>query len=126
MKKLGKKELEIVVGEVSREICKVKKEKLIEKFESSEEGKKVKEYDWFGDMYFKFVVDKDTDIYEIDRAVETYRDAGIHCDVYLMPVGGTDQLYFNNYKSVAEMALKRGWRYSPRLQVDIWRNAWGT
>ena len=32
MKKLGKKELEIVVGEVSREICKVKKEKLIEKY----------------------------------------------------------------------------------------------
>ena len=43
MKKLGKKELEIVVGEVSKEICKVKKEKLIEKFESSEEGKRVKE-----------------------------------------------------------------------------------
>ena len=42
MKKLGKKELEIVVGEVSKEICKVKKEKLVEKFESSEEGKKVR------------------------------------------------------------------------------------
>ena len=47
MKKLGKKELEIVVGEVSREICKVKKEKLIEKFESSEEGKKVRELEKF-------------------------------------------------------------------------------
>jgi 7-carboxy-7-deazaguanine synthase len=97
-----------------------------EKWEDAIRPDVVKEYDWFGDMYFKFVVDKETDIYEIDRAVETYRDAGIHCDVYLMPVGGTDQLYFNNYKSVAEMALKRGWRYSPRLQVDIWRNAWGT
>jgi hypothetical protein len=43
MKKLGKKELEIVVGEVSKEICKVKKEKLIEKFESSEEGKGIRE-----------------------------------------------------------------------------------
>ena len=42
MKKLGKKELEIVVGEVSKEICKVKKEKLIEKFESSEEGKVIR------------------------------------------------------------------------------------
>jgi len=42
MKKLGKKELEIVVGEVSKEICKVKKEKLIEKFESSEEGKGIR------------------------------------------------------------------------------------
>lgn len=41
MKKLGKKELEIVVGEVSKEICKVKKEKLVKKFESSEEGKRV-------------------------------------------------------------------------------------
>ena len=47
MKKLGKKELEIVVGEVSKEICKVKKEKLIEKFESSEEGKKVRELEKF-------------------------------------------------------------------------------
>ena len=47
MKKLGKKELEIVVGEVSREICKVKKEKLVEKFESSEEGKKVRELEKF-------------------------------------------------------------------------------
>ena len=97
-----------------------------EKWEDAIRPDVVKEYDWFGDMYFKFVVDKETDIYEIDRAVEAYRDAGIHCDVYLMPVGGTDQLYFNNYKTVAEMALKRGWRYSPRLQVDIWRNAWGT
>ena len=42
MKKLGKKELVIVVGEVSKEICKVKKEKLIEKFESSEEGKGIR------------------------------------------------------------------------------------
>lgn len=86
----------------------------------------VKEYDWFGEVYFKFVVDKETDVYEIDRAVEAYRDAGIRGDIYLMPVGGTDQLYFDNYRAVAEMAMKRGWRYSPRLQVDIWRNAWGT
>ena len=42
MKKLGKKELEIVVGEVSKEICKIKKERLIERFESSEEGKVIR------------------------------------------------------------------------------------
>ena len=47
MKKLGKKELEIVVGEVSKEICKVKKERLVEKFESSEEGKKLRELEKF-------------------------------------------------------------------------------
>ena len=86
----------------------------------------VKVYDWYGEVYFKFVVDKETDMYEIDRAIEAYRSAGVHSDIYLMPVGGTDQMYFNNFKAVAEMAMKRGWRYSPRLQVDIWRNAWGT
>jgi hypothetical protein len=43
MKKLGKKELEIVVNEISKEICKIKKEKLVSEFESSEEGKKMRE-----------------------------------------------------------------------------------
>jgi organic radical activating enzyme len=97
-----------------------------EKWEDAIIPSVVSEYDWYGEVYFKFVVDKETDMYEIDRAIEAYRGAGIRSDVYLMPVGGTDQLYFNNFKAVAEMAMKRGWRYSPRLQVDIWRNAWGT
>ena len=43
MKKLGKKELEIVVGEISKEIGKIKKEKLVNEFESSEEGKRMRE-----------------------------------------------------------------------------------
>lgn len=86
----------------------------------------VADYNHYGEVYLKFVVDKETDIEEIDRAVAAYREAGVDGNVYLMPVGGTDRLYFENYRTVAEMAMKRGWRYSPRLQVDIWRNAWGT
>lgn len=43
MKKLGKKELEIVVKEISNEIGKIKKEKLISSFEGSEEGKRMRE-----------------------------------------------------------------------------------
>ena len=43
MKKLGKKELEIVVSEISKEICKIKKEKLVNDFESSKEGKRMRE-----------------------------------------------------------------------------------
>ena len=43
MKKLGKKELEIVVNEISKEIGRIKKEKLVKEFESSEEGKKMRE-----------------------------------------------------------------------------------
>ena len=86
----------------------------------------VSTYNNYGQVYLKFVIDKDSDIEEVERAVKAYRDHGLHCDVYLMPVGGTDVKYFSNYKQVAEMAMQKGWKYSPRLQVDIWRNAWGT
>ena len=42
-----------------------------------------------------------------------------------MPVGGTDAAYFANSKHIADIALERGYRYSPRLHVDIWSNGWG-
>ena len=29
-------------------------------------------------------------------------------------------------KSVADLALEKGYRYSPRLHVDVFGNAWGT
>jgi len=86
----------------------------------------VSSYNNYGQVYLKFVIDKDSDIEEVEKAVKAYRDHGLECDIYLMPVGGTDVKYFSNYKTVAEMAMKKGWKYSPRLQVDIWRNAWGT
>ena len=86
----------------------------------------VNTYNNYGTVYLKFVIDKDSDIEEVERAVKAYKDYGLDCDIYLMPVGGTDIKYFSNYKAVAEMAMKKGWKYSPRLQVDIWRNAWGT
>jgi hypothetical protein len=42
-----------------------------------------------------------------------------------MPVGGTDKAYFSNTRHIADEALLRGYRYSPRLHVDIWSNGWG-
>jgi len=97
-----------------------------ESWDDAIKPKVVEEYQGYGEVYLKFVVDKETDIYEIEKAVDAYREAGVRGDVYLMPVGGTADLYFSNYQAVAEMSMKKGWRYSPRLQVDIWRNAWGT
>lgn len=78
------------------------------------------------DLYFKFVVGTLQDFEEVHRAVEEYSKVGIVKPVYVMPVGGTDMLYYKNNQWVANEALKHGYRYSPRLQVDIWRNAWGT
>jgi len=86
----------------------------------------VKSYEMLGVTYLKFVVATEEDVSEADRAVATYREFGFGGPVYLMPVGGVPQVYNLNTQQVAEMAMYRGWKYSPRLQVDIWRNAWGT
>ena len=78
------------------------------------------------DLYFKFVVTYNVDVDQVAQAVSEYRAAGFPCPVYVMPVGGKDGLYKENTKRVAELAMERGWRYTPRLHVDIFGNAWGT
>jgi organic radical activating enzyme len=83
-------------------------------------------YQELGMTYLKFVVATKQDVADAAMAVELYRSAGFSGPVYLMPTGGVPQIYNLNTEQVAALALERGWRYSPRLQVDIWRNAWGT
>lgn len=85
----------------------------------------VKEYQQVGYTYLKFVIDKLEDFDEVDEAVNEYRQNGFVGPVYVMPVGGTDKAYFSNTKHIADEALVRGYRYSPRLHVDIWSNGWG-
>lgn len=86
----------------------------------------VAEYETVGNAYLKFVVSTMDDVLEVEKAVAEYQAAGFTGPVYLMPVGGTVDTYNLNTKQVAQLAMERGYRYSPRLQVDIWRNAWGT
>ena len=78
------------------------------------------------DLYFKFVVATEADVNDVDKAVEEYLDHGVIAPTYLMPVGGMPELYHMNTKEIALLAMKKGYRYSPRLQVDIFRNEWGT
>ena len=77
-------------------------------------------------MYFKFVVATEEDVDEVTRAVEQYRAEGIDVPVYVMPLGGRSEEYKLNTRGVATLAMERGWRYTPRLHVDIFGNAWGT
>jgi len=77
-------------------------------------------------MYFKFVVANDMDVDEVTRAVQEYISAGVTVPVYLMPLGGRSEEYQLNTRRVAGLAMERGWRYTPRLHVDIFGNAWGT
>ncbi len=97
-----------------------------EKWENAINPKVVKSYEMVGMTYLKFVVATEQDVKDAERAVAEYREAGFGGPVYLMPMGGVPQVYNLNTQQVASLAMERGWRYSPRLQVDIWRNAWGT
>ncbi len=78
------------------------------------------------DIYFKFVVATNDDFEEVTRAVQEYRSAGIKCPVYLMPLGGRSEEYNLNVKEVAEACMERGWRFTPRLHISLFGNAWGT
>jgi organic radical activating enzyme len=84
------------------------------------------EYEQVGTAYLKFVVATEEDIADAERAVEEFRTAGFKGHIYLMPVGGVESVYTLNAKNVALAAMKRGWRYSDRLQVPLFKNEWGT
>ncbi len=91
----------------------------------------IKKYYSAGQLtYFKWVVSNEDDYNDIVRAVDEYRKVlGYRMDyipIYLMPAGGTTMHYDNNERWVADLAMKNGWRYTPRLQVQLWKNAWGT
>jgi 7-carboxy-7-deazaguanine synthase len=78
------------------------------------------------DMYLKFVVADRRDIDEAGKAVEEYRREGINCPVYLMPLGGRSEEYNLNVQEVANICMERGWRFTPRLHISLFGNAWGT
>jgi organic radical activating enzyme len=96
-----------------------------ERWEDAIKPEVVKEYQAYGTVFFKFVVEKPSDFDEVDRAVKAYRDAGIFGIVYVMPVGGVVNVYDGNKFSIADEAMLRGYYYSPRLHVDLWGNSWG-
>ena len=79
-----------------------------------------------GYTYLKFVVATEEDVEDALRAVTEYRDAGFEGPVYLMPVGGVENVYTLNNRRVAELAMRNGLRYSDRLQVPLFKNEWGT
>ena len=83
-------------------------------------------YEEVGYTYLKFVVATEEDLNDAERAVEEYRAAGFKGPVYVMPVGGVERVYTLNNRAVAEMAMRKGWRYSDRLQVPLFKNEWGT
>jgi organic radical activating enzyme len=84
------------------------------------------QYQDVGTTYLKFVISTEEDLIDAERAVEEFRAGGFTGPVYIMPVGGVERVYSVNNRAVAEMAMRKGWRYSDRLQVPLFKNEWGT
>jgi organic radical activating enzyme len=97
-----------------------------EKREEAIQPDVILQYEEIGHTYLKFVVATQEDVTEALEVTEIYRKAGFRGQVYLMPVGGVESVYSLNNRTVAELAMKYGLRYSDRLQVPLFKNQWGT
>ena len=86
----------------------------------------VHQYETVGFVYLKFVIATSEDALEADKAVKEFRSRGFRGPVYFMPCGGVESVYNLNAKNVAIEAMNRGYRYSDRLQVPLFKNEWGT
>ncbi|WP_123538158.1 7-carboxy-7-deazaguanine synthase QueE [Halosimplex salinum] len=78
----------------------------------------------------KFVVTGPDDMDEIEELVDRVRDATSTAipdsDILLMPEGVTRDQLDETRNEVAELATEHGYRYTPRLHVDLWNDAPGT
>jgi 7-carboxy-7-deazaguanine synthase len=78
----------------------------------------------------KFVVTGSEDMAEITDLVEQVRNATAtqvaDSDVLLMPEGVTREELEETRTVVAKLAMEYGYRYTPRLHVDLWNDAPGT
>ena len=86
----------------------------------------IHQYESVGFVYLKFVIATKEDALEADEVVKQYRARGFRGPVYFMPCGGVESVYNMNAKNVAIEAMNRGYRYSDRLQVPLFKNEWGT
>ena len=78
-------------------------------------------------LYNKFVVRDEQCISEVDMFVDSYKESGVQLDsVYLMPEGATLEQQTLTEKGVAEICMNTGYKFSPRLHINLFGNAWGT
>ncbi|KDE59839.2 radical SAM protein [Halostagnicola sp. A56] len=79
------------------------------------------------DSQLKFVVTDEPDVAEVESILEDLRavsTASIGADdVLLMPEGATRDRLAETRTRVAELAMEHGFRYTPRLHVDLWNDA---
>jgi 7-carboxy-7-deazaguanine synthase len=78
----------------------------------------------FPGRQLKFVVSEITQLTEIESLLETLRGWG-RDDVLLMPEGVTAEAIASR-RWIVDACAERGWRYCPRLHIDLFGNKRGT
>lgn len=82
------------------------------------------------DVQLKFVVSESSDDERISSFVNLVDGKCLtfcsrfnpHNDVLLMPMGASRVELQRTAPIAAQLAVKNGWRYTPRLHVDLWNN----
>lgn len=75
--------------------------------------------------YLKFVVDREN-ILATEKEIDSIlKEIPVYTEVYLMPLGDTQEILTHNAKSVIELCIKKGFKYSDRLHIRIWDNLSG-
>jgi len=73
----------------------------------------------YKDFQLKFVISKQSDVDEIRRDFLDHLVFVEPEDIVLMPLGGSREFLSNTFFMTAEMAVKNGWRFTPRLHIDL-------
>lgn len=81
--------------------------------------------DHSADYQLKFVVGNDNDEKLIKDEVLSHLPEINPSDVIVMPLGATAEEIALSDKSAIPMAIRNGWRYTPRLHVMLWGNKEG-
>lgn len=80
--------------------------------------------DYANNIFLKFVVENEN---QVKEAIDDYvKNVSFSPITYLMPVGGTNEVYMQNKVAIHELAMKYGFRFSSRLQCEVSENKWGT
>lgn len=78
-------------------------------------------------LYLKYVTDTESDFPEIQRHSK-YISSSTNIDgfdgIYVMPEGAVADNEIE--RKIAEACIRNGFRYSPRLQNNLWNNSFGT
>jgi len=79
----------------------------------------------YKDFQLKFVISRPSDVEEIRKDFLDHLTFVEPEDIVLMPLGGTRKFLSDTFFMTAELAVKNGWRFTPRIHIDLFNDKQG-